>query len=241
MKRISFLLCSLLPFIFFIVGYYGAYRLWGTKVITVPSLIGTQLLSLPSCVDSHLTIRIQEEVEDAYLLAGTIIQQHPAAGQKIKIQQPLELTITRRPCPGRAPQLIGMYQEQALKKAEAQALRCKFYFCSSAYPTGYCIAQYPNADQELAHKTIVLYISSGSEKMYLVPDFKGLSIKRIREFLEQFKENNMPLISYEVYPKASDVHTSCDACVVQSQKPAAGSFWDISKPQALQLSVNHAL
>ncbi|HBL98511.1 TPA: hypothetical protein DDZ86_02610 [Candidatus Dependentiae bacterium] len=158
---------------------------------------------------------------------GTIIDQVPHSGQRIKPHQSVFLEVAQQPKKLSAPPFIGLSLLDAQKRAGADRIRLKVWTVPDIAPRDTIIAQSPRAEKQLDVPQVTLYVSKGSvTTLRLVPDFKGV-----------------PLSSAEAHLKKEGVgvssNTSADRLaeetIVLSQKPLAGSIVDLSKPTSVQL------
>lgn len=222
----------LVPFIFFLGGYYVTQRTVGSRVLQAPDLIGKNLQEAVGILAPYrLNLRILDEIEEPALPEGTILDQHPAPAANIKIHQPLGIVISHQPKPPTAPDFVNMTLSAIQKRADQSGLRLKTHFCTSEiYPADQCIAQTPPPGAPVTEKTINVYIAAHDTTPYLLPSFVGLPLDRVRTFLHT---HNIPaeIIPHEYARK------QCPNCIVVAQKPLAGSFIRSNNPPTVQLSV----
>jgi serine/threonine-protein kinase len=220
----------ILPFGCFILGYLVLSLVVGTESLPAPQLVGQRLNDAVAVLAPYkLTLRILDEVEEPAMPEGTVLSQHPAPGQKIKVYQSIGVVVSRKQKQERAPQLVGKTLEEIRELVAQQGLRIKAYKIeSSIYPANQCVSQSPAAGFDVQDKLITVYISSGLSALRLMPDCKGMRLDAVLEF---FKTHNIPV---------TVIPTECDdpsACKVIAQRPPSGSFIDLSHPPTIELKV----
>ena len=222
----------LVPFLFFLVGYYITERMVGTRTLQAPHLIGKGLHDAVRILAPYrLNLRILDEVEEPAMAEGTIIDQRPAPGANIKIYQPLGIVISRQPKPLAAPDFVNMGLPDIQKLAEKTGVRLLAHPCKSDLPAQQCLAQAPAAGTVLTDKTVNVYIASPNASLYLLPNFVGQSLDRTCAFLRAHQ------IAFEIMPHEYAPYTYWSACTVTAQKPLAGSFVSLANLPTVQLSV----
>jgi beta-lactam-binding protein with PASTA domain len=210
----------ILPFLFFVTGYYLASRVLKIEGVCTPTLIGMSLTEGISSLAHHrLYGQLIREVDDAQQRPGTIIDQSPLPGQLIREQQPVSLVVTRMPLPTRAPLVHGSQYEDAKLLCEQKHIRWKEHWIETGDPFGLCIAQYPHEDDPLIDHMIHLYFSRGETEMVSFPPLKGLSVREVHNFATT---HHMKLQVLHRDSIAED-HTCVD-CQVLEQKPSAGAL-----------------
>jgi len=220
----------ILPFVAFILGYLVLSLVVGTESLPAPQLVGQRLNDAVAVLAPYkLTLRILDEIEEPSMPEGTVLSQHPAPGQKIKVYQSIGVVVSRKQKQEHAPQLVGKTLEEIRELVTQQGLRIKAYKIeSSVYPTNQCISQSPAAGFDVQDKLITVYISSGLPALRLMPDCKGMQLGTVLEF---FKTHGIVPV---VIPAAEGDPSNFK---VIAQRPPSGSFIDCTHPPAIELKV----
>jgi serine/threonine-protein kinase len=210
-------------------------QLFHTPETITPHCIGKQVHEILPLVTQHkLNIRLIDQKEEADLPEGIILNQTPASGTAIKANQPLFLVTTKKPVATRAPQCIGTHLNEIITNLQTAGIHPRIYYVSHPYPDNICFTQSPQANEPLEKNTLVLYISSGNNKPVIWPDFAGMQLQDVIEFLHSY--NIQPYIINDV---ARVQHSNYEYKVID-QRPFAGTLLtlDESKPLSVQLRVN---
>ena len=97
---------------------------------------------------------------------------------------------------------------------------------------GYCISQIPEENEPLDEKKITLYLSDGTKKFVLLPDFRN---KKMSEIKNTLKEGNLEISI--VHNSPIDDDHKCINCIIEHQRPLPGSLISQKKQLPLQLQV----
>jgi beta-lactam-binding protein with PASTA domain len=222
----------LFPFLSFIGGYYLTAYLFRTPTIQTPSLIGKSLSeALAIASHNNLNIRLLDEKNDADIAPGTIINQTPRAGQKIKAHQSLYVVITRSANDIHAPNFLKKTMCEVEVMIKKVGIRAHIYHVPSSYPSGYCCAQYPCSEQPITREGVILYMSAPKNSCVLWPDFKGQPVEAVIDFLETY--------SLRVSVNRSSDAASTESSLVINQHPATGCLIPLhtDKPPHIQLQI----
>jgi beta-lactam-binding protein with PASTA domain len=223
----------IMPFICFLFGYYALFRLVTVDYIETPSLIGLSLSdALKTMSVDRLQGQIVAEKEDVDLAPGVVVDQRPHAGQKVKRSQPICLTVTKRPDPLVAPLCVSLDKHGIEELVAADRIRVKYHELESSFPSGRCYAQYPAPGQEIIDRMLHVYVSRGMSSIRLFPDCKN---RPVSELLPFFKSHGITPQLFHITPISVD--HDCSYCIVQNQKPLAGTLIDLKRPLAVQLMV----
>jgi len=224
----------LVPFLGFFVGYYGISRV-AVEQREVPSLLGLSLQkAMHLLATQQLAGHIVAEKEDEDLDPGTVLDQTPRAGQRMRRTQPVALVVTKRPDRLLAPICVGLTRAAVEEKLSKAPLVAEFHELESQSPRAVCIAQYPAPEAEIIQGTgMHIYISAGMSPIRLLPDFRAQLATTV---VERCQELGIAVQLFHAYLVASD-HV-CATCRVCEQKPLAGSCINLLKPATLQLMVN---
>jgi beta-lactam-binding protein with PASTA domain len=228
----------ILPFAFFLGGYSLVSLLLSSDALETPSLIGKNMHDALSILSKHnLNARIITHKEDADLEPGTIINQIPQPGTKIKPNQSMYLTTSIKPATKNAPQFVHGDLKTIEQEAKNAGLVLKTYTLHSNFPKNTCFAQSPTAGTAIKNPTIIAYISSDTHKPVLVPNFKGKSLASVLEFLEMHD-----IKSNIIYPQQETDVPHNKEYTVTDQRPLPGSFVQLNaeKPLVMQLQVQES-
>lgn len=207
----------ILPFLFFLAGYLITSSLFHTPTIEIPSVVGKQLDQAFALLSAdQLTIQLLDQKEDADLADNTVVSQIPVPGQHAKHRQTVFLSISKQPAALMAPSFIGKQLIEIEREAHASKLRLKIYFIASVYPVNNCIAQIPMAAEPIPDSTIIVYISKGTSKEIIWPNFKNKPLHQVIDFLAH---HNITPQLIETPTNQTDEYT-----IVIDQRPLAGSI-----------------
>ncbi len=224
----------LIPFLAFGIGYCCLQFFITDTTIQAPDLVGKDLLQATKISsDLKLNLRIIAEKEIVDALPGTIIKQNPLPHTSIKTHQSIFIVITKQPAPVVAPTLINKNLDQVDKICKEKGIKHRIYLLPSSLLAGQCFAQMPQPDQVLEAKKMNCYISTGNQSQYLFPDFTGLALEDVIEFLRQ---QNM---QFDVFYKDQKITLPYkQKFTVSYQKPLAGTLITPSNKLYVQLQVN---
>ena len=201
----------------------------------MPCLVGKSLYEAVGILsENNLNPRLMAEKEDPDLPAGTVISQSPRTHQKIKPHQSVFLLLSKKPPAQFAPSLVHMPTDSITQKLTGSGLRNKNYALPSHYPKNSCITQIPNTQEPLEKNTVTLYISAGTDKPVIWPDFINKPLEQVKEFLEY--RDIQPHIVHSLPVK---IHHDCAHCTITDQRPLPGSLIMLDKqhPPYVQLHV----
>jgi len=235
-QRISLGLYFLPVFVFF-VGYCASYYFIQTITCIVPDVVGKDfqkgvfLLS-----DKHLNVRLLREKEDVLLPEGTIIHQIPFSGSVVRPNQNVFVTVSKKPLSQYAPNFLDNTYADLLVQKTARNVNVRAIWLEGNHEKNKCFAQTPRPSDEMFDKKIRAYLSSGQNKLYIVPDFRELSLKLVQDYLERLN------IHIEVFGKYKESSDYCGDVYlfdykIVDQKPMPGSIVDFGKNLYMQLQV----
>lgn len=223
-----------LPFICFIGTYVVLAYIFAAPSLPTPSLIGKQLPQAFAILsENNLNPRILRMQADNDVPVGTILSQIPEPGQKIKPHQQLFITVSKLKDKAVAPQLVNTSYEAARERLKNENITHKAYHLISKKARGTVIAQLPSSGTQLVDNSMAVYVSQGSTKPVICPEFTGRSAHEVVQFLSAYKIK--PEI-YHVYAMPHD-HVCSAHCKVINQQPLAGSIIDIDGDPLIQLKV----
>jgi len=222
------------PFFSFAIGYYLAHRIVKNTEIIAPTIVGEKLNdALRTTSNLGLNLKLLREKEDVELPEGIIIDQSPAAGKKIKPNQHLFVTVSKKPNKIVAPILEGQKYEEVLNTTKKLRTNLEIHWLESSYPQNICLAQYPKPNKNIGKKQIVSYLSSGKNGYSIFPNLKGKSLSEAKIFLET-EGINVEII----HGKNITQNHSCEKCIVRDQKPVPGSIVNVKKKIFAQIQVS---
>jgi beta-lactam-binding protein with PASTA domain len=223
----------LTPFCSFMLGYCAIQKIMHIPEHTTANLIGKQLHEiLPLVTQYNLNIRLLDQKEEADLPEGIILNQTPAAGTIIKPHQPLFIVTSKKPLATRAPQCIGIKSDTLVEQLKKEAINYRVYHLPHPYPEHVCFAQSPQYNEPLEKKRMIVYISSGNNKPIIWPNFSGIPLYDVIDFLDNYAIQPHVINDDHFYNKAT--------AVVIDQRPVAGTLLTIDehKPLSVQLRVS---
>ena len=200
------------------------------EVIT-PNVIGKSLQeSVAVLSHNNLSVRLLHEQEDAVLPEGTILDQIPKPYQKVKPNQNVFVTVSKRESLMQVPDFGGQQHDAIVAMAAKRGIELKAFFVASNLPKGRCIAQYPQAREDFERKRMTVYLSATQSPLYIMPSLKDQPVKEAEEFLTAANFSVEILHDKEV---AQD--HQCTSCHVVDQQPQAGAIVDLSRKITVQL------
>jgi len=223
-----------LPFIGFVLGYMGTYIFMQKETTITPNVIGRSLQeSVAILSKQRLGIRLMREQEDVSMPEGIVLDQIPKSGNKIRQNQNVFVTVSKKPSLLVAPDFLGC----STKDVQTRSSRSDIdvfnigLFCSS--PRNTCIAQYPCPGAQLIRKRMVLCISNGSFPLFIIPNFKGFLVDQVKDFLRS-NDINSEIVHLQNIPEDHN----CGNCHVIDQRPISGSIVSLEQPLQIQLQVS---
>ena len=233
MKNIR-IIWTTLPFVGFVLGYMGTYLFMQKDVTVTPNVIGRSLQeSVAVLSKQRLGVRLMREQEDVSMPEGVILDQIPKANNKIRQNQNVFVTVSKKPSVMQTPDFLGCGIKDiqvGSNRSDIEVFNVGVFGCSSRNT---CIAQYPRPGLPLARRRMIAYISNGQVPLFIVPNFKGLFVAQVKDFLHT---NN---IGFEVIhsDSVSDDH-DCSNCHVVDQRPISGSIVSFDQQVQVQLEVS---
>jgi eukaryotic-like serine/threonine-protein kinase len=218
------------PFVSCFIGYLGASLLFFNDTFQAPSLLGKNSAQAVHELSAlHLNPRIVGYHEDADLPEGTIVDQTPSPGQRIRPGHHIFVSLSCKPQAHLTPKLIGISQTEA--KQHAPTTKLKTFSLTSRLPKGTIISQLPHPDELLIDNLIQLYTSTGPETLVIVPSFKNFSLEEVTAFLHSQG------YTYEI-PHPNELHNGPCTCIINQQKPLAGSIISRETPPIFHMTIN---
>ncbi|MBX9831244.1 PASTA domain-containing protein [Candidatus Babeliales bacterium] len=232
-KQLSYYIWAL-PFILFIFGYALAYFFMHNKTVEVPNVMGSTVQEAIGVLARHqLAVRLFAEKEDDQFPEGTILQQAPAAYQRVRPNQQIFVTIAKKPQQSLAPDLLNKDSGTIERQAAQAKMNIKQVSLASRYPKNACFAQSVSPGQPLERLKMTAYISAGDDELVLMPNVVGLPLVAVQEF---FKRSNI-----DVQIVGQDVALNAQQQLkVVEQKPMAGTIVDLTKLKQVHLQVGYS-
>lgn len=222
------------PFLSCVLGYAATHSFFTTKEIEAPNFVGKSVQHA-ICESSRVgvNIRLLREKVDPDIKEGIVLEQLPKQSHNVKPNQYVFLTISKHPQGIKTPNVLGHNQKMISEQCRELGVRPKIFWLSSRYPKDFCIAQFPQAGQDLENRPLFAYVSSGKNQLVVFPDLKGKPILEVKEFLE--REG----VSVEViHSDRVDRYHECSECKVVDQNLMAGSIVSKDKRLYVQLEVS---
>ncbi len=232
MKPVSRIAIAI-PFIGFLIGYFITHWLMQKDEVITPNVIGKSLQeSVAVLSHNNLSVRLLHEQEDAVLPEGTILDQIPKPYQKVKPNQNVFVTVSKKESLMQVPDFGGLQHDDVVATVKKRGIELKAFFVASNLPKGRCLAQQPQAGAVFERKRMTVYFSAGSTSLCVLPSFKDLLVQEAEEFLK------LSGVQVEIlHDKAIEQDHYCHACRVIDQRPLAGSILDLTRKVTVQLQV----
>ncbi|MCS6913424.1 MAG: PASTA domain-containing protein [Myxococcales bacterium] len=188
--------------------------------VEVPPLHGLTVEQARAMCDPRgllLVIDGERVPESSAVAAGTLFDQHPLGGSRLRPGDKVHVTLARAVPPRRVPALSGQPLEQARRLLEEQGLGPGTVVeeASETVVAGAVIRSHPEAGTEVRPgQPIELVVSRGSDKV-VVPNLRGRSVRAAQKLLEQ--------AGLELGGQQRGVDDNLDDGVILRQSPAAGT------------------
>lgn len=197
------------------------------EVLAMLSKAEVNVRTLPSHILSHNEANIPTDV---------VIAQIPAPGVCIKPGHTVFITIAEKQPRPPAPYLVGLKDHEIVEKTQQLGLKVKLYYLAHSQAAGTCIAQLPEAEQEMPDNTMIVYISAPQSPIVLFPNFKAQNVEDVIEFLQEYA------IPYQLHSKVPALAGhSCSECIIYDQKPAPGILINSQKALTVHIYITHEL
>lgn len=223
----------LMPFLCFTAGYYTLTFFLHNSFSKTPCVIGQPFLKAAEILSAqNLNMQLLSYKEDQQVKPGTVISQNPSPLSSIRPQQTVFLVVAAAPQKAAIGDYTGKNYETVAQELTEQNIFYKKYYVPSSLPQNTCIAQLPQAGQELTSKPLILYTAVTAAPV-IVPSFIEKSVLEVSAHLQQ---EHIPFTIFHAFPVSSD-HV-CTHCTIVAQKPLAGSSLTKNNPPTFQLHVN---
>ena len=232
----------IVPFLSFTLGYIMMQHIFRTSDITTPHLVGKHVHEILPLITQHkLNIRLMDQKEEADLPEGIILNQTPISGTVIKQHQQLFIVTTKKPTAIKAPQCIGITLDELTQQLNAAHLSPRIYYLPHSYPEKICFAQSPQHGEPLEKNRLTIYISSGNNKPIIWPNFIGISLSQVIEFLDNYSIQPQIINDTPSFAKASagrpyKEHINAEYTVTD-QRPFAGTLLTLDEKKILSVQL----
>lgn len=220
------------PFFCFFLGYYAIRATLHKKELITPNLTGKNLQrGLAALSGCGLNIRLAREKEDVDIPEGIILEQFPSAGESIRLNQTIFVTISKKPKPDLTPDFLEMKYKDISSKGQELNIQPTIIWLQSNYPKENCISQFPSPQKPMSKENLTIYLSTGECGLFIVPNLKEQQLSEVEEELKKYN------VSLETISR-NNPNLKMN-CIVVDQKPTAGSIIDLNKKLYMQLLVKN--
>uniref|UniRef100_A0A7C5V0Y1 non-specific serine/threonine protein kinase n=1 Tax=Caldicellulosiruptor owensensis TaxID=55205 RepID=A0A7C5V0Y1_9FIRM len=203
------------------IGWFIFYNAIGKSLtyqendITMPDLVGFSIDDAKVKLD-ELGLKYTVEEQNDQAEKGTVINQDPAAGIKVKKDTTVKLTVSKGPEMVKVPDVIGLNIKDAQIELDNSGLSVEIKRDYSDKPVDTVVEQQPSANQLIEKNgTVILTVSLGPKiEKVVVPDVTGMNIVDAKDVLQKNGLNVGNITYKEVTDKESDI--------VISQSPSYG-------------------
>lgn len=214
-----------------VVSYVAIRGDYFRRSVDVPALVGATVDTARSALDqTGLLLVVAEDREDTGAPPGQIVAQRPLAGSKMRVGEPVNVTVARPPMMVKVPNVVGQLVGEAKTRLEKARLIIS-NTVEQSHPTlgvGMVIAQnVPEGAEIRAGSGLELKVSKGADTIS-VPTVTGKSLSKAKELLTQ-----AGLVAGQVRYGSNDDRSPG---IVLDQKPAANAA--VPKGTAIDLVVN---
>jgi len=136
----------------------------------------------------ELSLDVQGDLYSLTVAKGRIMRQSPEQGQRIKAGQSIQVIVSLGERTSPVPDLIGSMQRVAQLTAAQYNYEIGHVSRVSLPGTevGTVLSQYPVPNSEkAASPKISILVSGGSGRRFLMPDFVGQNLNRVRTIIEE--------------------------------------------------------
>lgn len=221
-------LAWIIPFLGFALGYLGTYFFVQQSSIVTPNVIGKGIQESAEILSKHrLGIRFLKELEDSSLPEGVIMDQFPRGGDKIRPNQNIFITVSKKPRIFLTPDFLSLKQKDILNISAKNGIDVNIVPIFSQYPATTCIAQQPKPMTDMNRRRVVTCVSRGAFPLVIIPNFKGYILQDVKALLNKYD------IQFDIVGSSN---ASSGGTVVE-QSPVAGSIIAVDRPVQIQLQV----
>ncbi|MBP2650040.1 MAG: prkC [Firmicutes bacterium] len=219
-----------------ILGFaFGAFlsfgKFWSLNEVVVPNVIGKPMEAARTALTTeNLRVAVAYEYSEK-VPNGIVIKQNPEAGNTVKEQRMVTITVSKGAEITVVPELKGLSRRDAelqIKNAGLEIGRIDEQFSADA-PADTVIGQNPRAPAQINKGTTVdLVISKGAgPRKVVLPDFRGTPLPTVATQLDslKIKQGSVTEVPSTQYP----------AGTIVGQNPAAGS--EVLEGSTIELTV----
>ena len=160
----------------------------GNEVIA-PGLANLEVETAREVLEKlELSLDVQGDLYNLAVAKGRIMRQSPEQGERIKAGQSIQVIVSLGERTSPVPDLVGSMQRGAQLTAAQYNYEVGHVSRISLPETeeGTVLSQYPLPDSDKATSPkISILVSGGSGRRFLMPDFVGQNLNRVRTVLEE--------------------------------------------------------
>ncbi|NLM06274.1 MAG: Stk1 family PASTA domain-containing Ser/Thr kinase [Tissierellia bacterium] len=228
------ILLALIIFFMFISVKGKMSNLFSTEEISVPKLVGLSINDAKKILEeNNLSYKIKE-VESTEVEEGIVISQEQAENTMVKLNFPIELTVSKGGPTLKMPDVTNKSLEDADKIIANAGLVLNpstiTYVYSDSVKKDYIVSQQPDTDKSVQsgdYVTVVVSLGKEGESLE-VPHITNMKIDEAIKLLKDRNITNYKIIRNE--------YTEFDKDIVTYQSYASGDF--ITKDDTLEISVS---
>ncbi|KKR96652.1 MAG: Serine/threonine-protein kinase PrkC family protein [candidate division TM6 bacterium GW2011_GWE2_41_16] len=228
---------AVIPFFLFLLGYLVPAFIFNQKAGVCPSFIGQRIADAIKPISAFpLNVRISSEVINEELAEGTILQQKPEPGQRIKPYQSIYLVISRKKqqlCMPAVP--LHAKVQNVSELLEKNGIHLKTYPLPSHLPNDTVIALWPIQGALLGTKAPSAYafVAHNTSTLSIMPSLKKIPL----EFVEQLIKKYDGIIQILNQPEELAAIAADHQPLVSEQRPTSGSIVDLKKQLTVYVTV----
>lgn len=225
----------ILPFAIFSLGYFVPMFFTEQNSTEVPNIVGKNSSdAMALCSKVELNLRLSRQQESIDLPEGIILEQAPKAGKKVRKNQNIFVTASKKPPAIKIPNFFGKNKKDLMDWAYKFGITPKFYLIKGQYPKGKIFGQSPAPEQNITNNQIIAYISQGLQNLVITPNFVGKTTQNVKSLAG---ENIRLDIIHARNNWYGQMPHECTDCVVKEQHPKPGTVIDLEKGVFMQLLV----
>ncbi|MEW5763139.1 MAG: Stk1 family PASTA domain-containing Ser/Thr kinase [Bacillota bacterium] len=170
---------------FFVLGWLGLSAYLNVPEVDVPKLVGMQVDDAKKRLDA---LGLRYSISEAYADAspGTVIEQDPLPGERVKKRRVVFLTVSRGPQMVEVPDVRLRSVAEARNILETGGFKVgeEYAVFDETVARGLVVRTDPGPHTSWPKGTAVdLYVSKGSQAAWVIPDLTGLTVEQAREKL----------------------------------------------------------
>jgi len=233
MRQVFLISLCFLPFFFFTATYFALSLFTRSHTILVPHVTGLPFLEAATLISAaNLQLRILKVEKNEIAPPSTVLKQSPHPQQRARPQQTVYITLSERPEPPVAPQLLTLMYGHVEAQVRQLGIYPQFFSIPSNYPPNTCIGQSPASGQACSDNKMIIYVSAGSETVLLMPNLIGRQYEEVVEFLTMYK---VKVHVTQQLPYLSE--NSLKKLYVKEQMPYPGAFINLQQLATVHLAL----